>query len=57
MYFTTIKSILFFFTGTRFERLLMKIGYQAKNASTELKIRCLDALSTLFYLPVSGLGN
>ncbi|MXQ88501.1 hypothetical protein E5288_WYG006746 [Bos mutus] len=38
-------------TGTRFERLLMKIGYQAKNASTELKIRCLDALSSLFYLP------
>ena len=57
MYFTTIKSILFFFTGTRFERLLMKIGYQAKNASTELKMRGLDALSSLFYLPVSGLGN
>uniref|UniRef100_A0A8C6DXS1 26S proteasome non-ATPase regulatory subunit 5 n=1 Tax=Moschus moschiferus TaxID=68415 RepID=A0A8C6DXS1_MOSMO len=38
-------------TGTRFERLLMRIGYQAKNASTELKIRCLDALSSLFYLP------
>uniref|UniRef100_A0A8D1MZM0 26S proteasome non-ATPase regulatory subunit 5 n=1 Tax=Sus scrofa TaxID=9823 RepID=A0A8D1MZM0_PIG len=38
-------------TGTRFERLLMKIGYQAKNASTELKIRCLDAVSSLFYLP------
>lgn len=38
-------------TGTRFERLLMKIGYQAKNATTELKIRCLDALSSLFYLP------
>ncbi|XP_024618170.1 26S proteasome non-ATPase regulatory subunit 5 isoform X1 [Neophocaena asiaeorientalis asiaeorientalis] len=38
-------------TGTRFERLLMRIGYQAKNASTELKIRCLDAISSLFYLP------
>uniref|UniRef100_A0A9L0S3P3 26S proteasome non-ATPase regulatory subunit 5 n=1 Tax=Equus caballus TaxID=9796 RepID=A0A9L0S3P3_HORSE len=38
-------------TGTRFERLLVKIGYQAKNASTELKIRCLDALSSLLYLP------
>ncbi|XP_054974565.1 26S proteasome non-ATPase regulatory subunit 5 [Sorex araneus] len=38
-------------TGTRFERLLMKIGYQAKNASTELKIRCLDAISSLLYLP------
>uniref|UniRef100_A0A8C0RK09 26S proteasome non-ATPase regulatory subunit 5 n=2 Tax=Canis lupus familiaris TaxID=9615 RepID=A0A8C0RK09_CANLF len=38
-------------TGTRFERLLMKIGYQAKNASTELKIRCLDAISSIFYIP------
>uniref|UniRef100_A0A667H697 26S proteasome non-ATPase regulatory subunit 5 n=1 Tax=Lynx canadensis TaxID=61383 RepID=A0A667H697_LYNCA len=37
--------------GTRFERLLMKIGYQAKNASTELKIRCLDAISSIFYIP------
>uniref|UniRef100_A0A452RP26 26S proteasome non-ATPase regulatory subunit 5 n=1 Tax=Ursus americanus TaxID=9643 RepID=A0A452RP26_URSAM len=37
-------------TGTRFERLLMKIGYQAKNASTELKIRCLDAISSIFYI-------
>uniref|UniRef100_A0A2K6GJZ9 Proteasome 26S subunit, non-ATPase 5 n=1 Tax=Propithecus coquereli TaxID=379532 RepID=A0A2K6GJZ9_PROCO len=27
------------------------IGYQAKNASTELKIRCLDAVSSLLYLP------
>nr|KAF6486786.1 proteasome 26S subunit, non-ATPase 5 [Rousettus aegyptiacus] len=38
-------------TGTRFEHLLMRIGYQAKNASTELKIRCLDAISSLLYLP------
>ncbi|KAM9641959.1 26S proteasome non-ATPase regulatory subunit 5 isoform 1-T1 [Trichechus inunguis] len=38
-------------TGTRFERLLMRIGHQAKNASTELKIRCLDAISSLLYLP------
>ncbi|XP_075842084.1 26S proteasome non-ATPase regulatory subunit 5 isoform X1 [Microtus pennsylvanicus] len=37
-------------TGTRFERLLMRIGYQAKNASTELKTRCLDAVSSLLYL-------
>ncbi|XP_027470809.1 26S proteasome non-ATPase regulatory subunit 5 isoform X2 [Zalophus californianus] len=37
-------------TGTRFERLLMKIGYQAKNASTELKIRCLDSISSIFYI-------
>ncbi|KAF6126639.1 proteasome 26S subunit, non-ATPase 5 [Phyllostomus discolor] len=38
-------------TGTRFERLLTRIGYQAKNASTELKIRCLDAISSLLCLP------
>ncbi|KAM9207523.1 26S proteasome non-ATPase regulatory subunit 5 isoform 2-T2 [Dugong dugon] len=38
-------------TGTRFERLLMRIGHQAQNASTELKIRCLDAISSLLYLP------
>ncbi|XP_073761922.1 26S proteasome non-ATPase regulatory subunit 5 isoform X2 [Callorhinus ursinus] len=37
-------------TGTRFERLLTKIGYQAKNASTELKIRCLDSISSIFYI-------
>ncbi|EDL08628.1 proteasome (prosome, macropain) 26S subunit, non-ATPase, 5, isoform CRA_b, partial [Mus musculus] len=37
-------------TGTRFERVLMRVGYQAKNASTELKIRCLDAVSSLLYL-------
>ncbi|XP_004712616.1 26S proteasome non-ATPase regulatory subunit 5 [Echinops telfairi] len=38
-------------TGTRFERLLTRIGHQAKNASTELKIRCLEAISSLLYLP------
>ncbi|KAL1787052.1 26S proteasome non-ATPase regulatory subunit 5 [Sigmodon hispidus] len=38
-------------TGTRFEHFLMRIGYQAKNASTELKTRCLDAVSSLLYLP------
>ncbi|XP_006865732.1 PREDICTED: 26S proteasome non-ATPase regulatory subunit 5 isoform X2 [Chrysochloris asiatica] len=38
-------------TGTRFESLLTRIGHQAKNASTELKIRCLDAISSLLYLP------
>ncbi|MEJ1275062.1 proteasome (prosome macropain) 26S subunit non-ATPase 5 [Cricetulus griseus] len=37
-------------TGTRFEHLLTRIGYQAKNASTELKTRCLDAVSSLLYL-------
>uniref|UniRef100_A0ABK0LKJ1 26S proteasome non-ATPase regulatory subunit 5 n=1 Tax=Rattus norvegicus TaxID=10116 RepID=A0ABK0LKJ1_RAT len=42
-------------TGTRFERLLTRIGYQAKNASTELKIRCLDAVSSLLYL--SAIAN
>lgn len=41
----------FYLPGTRFERLLVRIGHQAKNASTELKIRCLDAISSLLYLP------
>ncbi|XP_010585990.1 26S proteasome non-ATPase regulatory subunit 5 isoform X2 [Loxodonta africana] len=40
----------FYLPGTRFEHLLMRIGHQAKNASTELKIRCLDAVSSLLYL-------
>uniref|UniRef100_A0A2K5P0U6 26S proteasome non-ATPase regulatory subunit 5 n=1 Tax=Cercocebus atys TaxID=9531 RepID=A0A2K5P0U6_CERAT len=38
-------------TGTRFERLLVRIGHQSKNAPVELKIRCLDAISSLLYLP------
>ncbi|XP_032020890.1 26S proteasome non-ATPase regulatory subunit 5 isoform X2 [Hylobates moloch] len=38
-------------TGTRFERLLMRVGHQSKNAPVELKIRCLDAISSLLYLP------
>ncbi|XP_051835496.1 26S proteasome non-ATPase regulatory subunit 5 [Antechinus flavipes] len=38
-------------TGSRFEHLLKRIGHQAKNASTELKIRCLDAISSLLHLP------
>lgn len=38
-------------TGTRFEHLLKRIGHQAKNASTELKLRCLDAISSILYLP------
>ncbi|XP_054376525.1 26S proteasome non-ATPase regulatory subunit 5 isoform X2 [Pongo abelii] len=41
----------FYLPGTRFERLLMRIGHQSKNAPVELKIRCLDAISSLLYLP------
>ncbi|XP_046757724.1 26S proteasome non-ATPase regulatory subunit 5 isoform X1 [Gallus gallus] len=35
----------------RFQNLLNKIGHQAKNAPTELRLRCLDAVSSLLYLP------
>uniref|UniRef100_H0XJC9 Uncharacterized protein n=1 Tax=Otolemur garnettii TaxID=30611 RepID=H0XJC9_OTOGA len=38
-------------TGTCFEFLVTRIGHQAKNASTELKIRCLDAIPALLYPP------
>uniref|UniRef100_A0A8D0HL42 26S proteasome non-ATPase regulatory subunit 5 n=1 Tax=Sphenodon punctatus TaxID=8508 RepID=A0A8D0HL42_SPHPU len=37
--------------GSRFQRLLNRIGNQAKNAPTELRVRCLDAIASLFYLP------
>ncbi|NXY38377.1 PSMD5 ATPase, partial [Pomatorhinus ruficollis] len=36
---------------SRFQNLLSKIGHQAKNAPTELRLRCLDAISSLLYLP------
>ncbi|KAM4889877.1 PSMD5 ATPase, partial [Sylvia borin] len=38
-------------TRGRFQNLLSKIGHQAKNAPTELRLRCLDAISSLLYLP------
>ncbi|NXD30766.1 PSMD5 ATPase, partial [Spelaeornis formosus] len=38
-------------TRSRFQNLLSKIGQQAKNAPTELRLRCLDAISSLLYLP------
>ncbi|OXB67099.1 hypothetical protein ASZ78_005672 [Callipepla squamata] len=36
---------------SRFQNLLNKIGHRAKNAPTELRLRCLDAVSSLLYLP------
>ncbi|KAF2987217.1 hypothetical protein EK904_010219 [Melospiza melodia maxima] len=38
-------------TRSRFQNLLSKMGHQAKNAPTELRLRCLDAISSLLYLP------
>uniref|UniRef100_A0A8C3MIA0 26S proteasome non-ATPase regulatory subunit 5 n=1 Tax=Geospiza parvula TaxID=87175 RepID=A0A8C3MIA0_GEOPR len=38
-------------TRSRFQNLLSKIGHQAKNAPTKLRLRCLDAISSLLYLP------
>ncbi|KAF1537155.1 26S proteasome non-ATPase regulatory subunit 5, partial [Eudyptula albosignata] len=37
-------------TRSRFKNLLNRIGHQAKNAPTELRLRCLDAISSLLYL-------
>uniref|UniRef100_A0A8C7DXM3 26S proteasome non-ATPase regulatory subunit 5 n=1 Tax=Naja naja TaxID=35670 RepID=A0A8C7DXM3_NAJNA len=36
--------------GTRFHRGLNRIGHQIKNAPTEMRIRCLDAVSSLLFL-------
>ncbi|XP_067165187.1 26S proteasome non-ATPase regulatory subunit 5 isoform X2 [Apteryx mantelli] len=41
----------FYLPGSRFQNLLNRIGHQAKNAPTELRLRCLDAISSLLYLP------
>ncbi|NXG04777.1 PSMD5 ATPase, partial [Sakesphorus luctuosus] len=38
-------------TRSRFQSLLSRIGQQARNAPTELRLRCLDAISALLYLP------
>ncbi|KAE8582425.1 hypothetical protein XENTR_v10020120 [Xenopus tropicalis] len=38
-------------TGSKFQTILKRIGHHAKNSSTEMRVRCLDALSSLFYLP------
>ncbi|XP_051492818.1 26S proteasome non-ATPase regulatory subunit 5 isoform X2 [Apus apus] len=38
-------------TRSRFQNLLNRIGHQARNAPTELRLRCLDAISSLLYLP------
>ncbi|KAJ7418490.1 26S proteasome non-ATPase regulatory subunit 5-like protein [Willisornis vidua] len=38
-------------TRSRFQSLLSRIGQQAKNAPTELRLRCLDAIAALLYLP------
>ncbi|XP_032088927.1 26S proteasome non-ATPase regulatory subunit 5 isoform X2 [Thamnophis elegans] len=37
-------------TGSRFHRVLNRIGHQIKNAPTETRIRCLDAISSLLFL-------
>uniref|UniRef100_A0A8C0GC28 26S proteasome non-ATPase regulatory subunit 5 n=1 Tax=Chelonoidis abingdonii TaxID=106734 RepID=A0A8C0GC28_CHEAB len=37
--------------GSRFQQLLNRIGHQAKNPPAELRLRCLDAISSLLYLP------
>ncbi|XP_053229622.1 26S proteasome non-ATPase regulatory subunit 5 isoform X1 [Podarcis raffonei] len=36
--------------GSRFHHVLNRIGHQAKNAPTEMRVRCLEAISSLLYL-------
>ncbi|XP_043913773.1 26S proteasome non-ATPase regulatory subunit 5 isoform X2 [Protopterus annectens] len=38
-------------TGQKFQNLLKKIGHVAKNAPTELRVRCLDAITSILSLP------
>ncbi|KAL7980960.1 hypothetical protein Chor_002114 [Crotalus horridus] len=44
-------------TGSRFHRVLNRIGHQIKNAPTEMRIRCLEAVSSLLYLQEKGMGQ
>ncbi|XP_015276657.1 PREDICTED: 26S proteasome non-ATPase regulatory subunit 5 [Gekko japonicus] len=38
-------------TGRRFQHMLNRMGCQAKSGPAELRVRCLDALASLLYLP------
>ncbi|KAM8933708.1 26S proteasome non-ATPase regulatory subunit 5 [Pelodytes ibericus] len=37
--------------GGRFQNVFKRVGNHAKNSTTELRIRCLDTISSLMYLP------
>ncbi|CAH2316680.1 26S proteasome non-ATPase regulatory subunit 5 [Pelobates cultripes] len=39
-------------TGSRFQKVFKRLGHHAKNAHTDLRVRCLDAVSSLMFLPV-----
>ncbi|XP_075041763.1 26S proteasome non-ATPase regulatory subunit 5 [Mixophyes fleayi] len=39
-------------TGIRFNNVCRRIGQHAKNAPTELRVRCLDSISSLMFLPL-----
>ncbi|OCT67060.1 26S proteasome non-ATPase regulatory subunit 5 [Xenopus laevis] len=38
-------------TGGQFHTILKRIGHHAKNSPTEIRVRCLDAISSLLYIP------
>ncbi|XP_072285447.1 26S proteasome non-ATPase regulatory subunit 5 [Pyxicephalus adspersus] len=38
-------------TGPRFNNVFKRIGHHAKNAPTELRVRCLDSITFLLFLP------
>ncbi|KAG8447543.1 hypothetical protein GDO86_014880 [Hymenochirus boettgeri] len=38
-------------TGGKFQSVLRRVGNHAKNSPTELRVRCLDSISSLLYIP------
>ncbi|XP_075690727.1 26S proteasome non-ATPase regulatory subunit 5 [Rhinoderma darwinii] len=38
-------------TGSKFDDVFKRIGHHAKNSSTELRVRCLDSISSILLLP------
>ncbi|XP_053329511.1 26S proteasome non-ATPase regulatory subunit 5-like [Spea bombifrons] len=38
-------------TGSKFQSVFNRTGHHAKNAPTELRVRCLDAIAALMFLP------
>ncbi|XP_069842605.1 26S proteasome non-ATPase regulatory subunit 5 isoform X2 [Dendropsophus ebraccatus] len=38
-------------SGSRFLKVFQRIGHHARNGPTELRVRCLDAISSIMFLP------
>ncbi|KAG8568414.1 hypothetical protein GDO81_013989 [Engystomops pustulosus] len=39
-------------TGSRFHNVLQRLGEHARSAPTDLRVRCLDAMASIMFLPV-----